>query len=81
MVITALALTVTGNDKKPNIVLMVADDVGYGDLASYGHPSQEFGPIDKMSSEGLRFTHCYAPATFCTPSRAAMLTGKYAGIG
>ena len=59
----------------PNILLIVSDDLGYGDLASYGHPTQEPGPIDKLAEDGVRFTQVYAAAVFCTPSRAAMLTG------
>ena len=60
----------------PNIVVIIADDFGYGDLASYGHPSQEYGAVDKLAETGIRFTQAYSPAVFCTPSRAAMLTGK-----
>ena len=63
--------------KRPNFILFVADDMGWGDLSSYGHPTQEPGPIDKLAQEGMRFTHWYAPAVYCTPSRAAMLTGGY----
>ena len=61
--------------QRPNIILFVADDMGYGDLASYGHPSQERGPIDRLAEDGIRFMQTYSAATFCTPSRAAMLTG------
>ena len=60
----------------PNFVLIVADDVGYGDLASYGHPTQEFNEIDQLALEGIRFTQWYSTAPVCTPSRAAILTGS-----
>ena len=63
--------------QKPNFVVFFADDMGYGDLASYGHPTQERGPIDDvMVNGGLRFTQGYVPDTVCTPSRTALLTGK-----
>ncbi|XP_071511895.1 arylsulfatase-like [Diadema antillarum] len=70
-----LALTRDPHDR-PNVILFVADDMGYGDLASYGHPSQEYGPIDQMASEGMKFSRWYSPDVLCSPSRGAMLTGR-----
>ena len=64
--------------QKPNFVVFFADDMGYGDLASYGHPTQERGPIDDVMVEGgIKFTQGYVPDTICSPSRAALLTGKF----
>lgn len=63
--------------QQPNIVIILADDLGYGDLACYGAPSIRTPHLDRMAIEGLRFTDFYAPAEVCTPSRAALLTGRY----
>uniref|UniRef100_A0A8C3YQV1 Arylsulfatase A n=1 Tax=Catagonus wagneri TaxID=51154 RepID=A0A8C3YQV1_9CETA len=60
----------------PNIVLIFADDLGYGDLGSYGHPSSTTPNLDQLAAGGLRFTDFYVPVSLCTPSRAALLTGR-----
>ena len=64
-------------DARPNVVLILADDLGYGDLGSYGNRWHETPALDRLASEGMRFTAAYACAN-CTPSRAALLTGKSA---
>ena len=61
---------------RPNIVVFLTDDQGYGDLSSYGHPTISTPNIDRMAREGLRLTSFYA-APSCTPSRAQLLTGRY----
>lgn len=60
----------------PNILLIFADDLGYGDLGSYGHPSSTTPNLDQLAEGGLRFTDFYVPVSLCTPSRAALLTGR-----
>ncbi len=64
-------------DRTPNIVIIFADDLGYGDLSTYGHPTIRTPRLDQMAQEGLKLTAFYA-APGCSPSRAALLTGRYA---
>ncbi|HRE80662.1 MAG TPA: sulfatase-like hydrolase/transferase [Opitutaceae bacterium] len=64
--------------KRPNIVIIMADDLGIGDLGSYGAKAIPTPHLDRLASEGVRFTQAYAPAATCTPSRYAMMTGEYA---
>lgn len=63
---------------KPNIVLIYADDLGYGDLSSYGATHVKTPNIDRVAAKGLRFTNAHASSATCTPSRFSMLTGQYA---
>ncbi len=61
---------------KTNFIIIFADDLGYGDLGSYGHPSIATPHLDRMASEGQKWTNFYAAASVCTPSRASILTGR-----
>jgi arylsulfatase len=62
---------------RPNVVLILADDLGYGDLGSYGATGFATPNLDRLAREGARFTEFYTPANTCSPSRAALLTGRY----
>lgn len=63
--------------KAPNIVVLFADDLGFGDLSSYGHPSIETPQIDRLATQGQRWTDFYVASPVCSPSRGALLTGNY----
>ncbi len=63
--------------ERPNIVLIMVDDLGYHDLGCYGHPSIRTPVLDKLAADGIRLTSFYSGATVCTPSRMALLTGAY----
>ncbi|MCB1120369.1 MAG: sulfatase-like hydrolase/transferase [Verrucomicrobiae bacterium] len=66
-----------GAAEKPNIVLLVADDLGYGELSCQGNPEIPTPNIDSLAEQGVRFTNGYVTAPFCSASRAGMLTGRY----
>lgn len=72
------AIYAQGKAPRPNVILIYADDLGYGDLSCYGTGRVETPNIDRLGAQGIRFTNAYAPAATSTPSRYAMLTGEYA---
>jgi arylsulfatase A-like enzyme len=65
------------NPSPPNVILIVADDLGWSDLACYGSDFYETPHIDRLARDGMRFTANYSACTVCSPTRAALLTGKY----
>ncbi len=64
--------------RRPNIIVILTDDMGYGDLGCYGGEAIKTPNIDKLASEGMRFTDFYSSSAVCSPSRAGLLTGRYA---
>lgn len=67
------------NTRKPNIIYILADDLGYGDLGCYGQKRIQTPNLDRMAAEGLRFTQHYAGSTVCAPSRSCLMTGQHTG--
>lgn len=65
--------------KQPNMIFIMADDLGYGELGCYGQTTIATPALDRMAKEGLRFTHFYAGATVCAPSRSVLMTGQHHG--
>ena len=66
-----------GQEVRPNVVLVTVDDLGWTDLSVQGSTYYETPHIDALASAGMRFTNAYAAAAICSPSRAAILTGRY----
>jgi arylsulfatase A-like enzyme len=62
---------------RPNVILIVADDLGWGDLGCYGNPDLDTPVLDRLAAAGVRLTDCYAPSPLCSPARAGFLTGRW----
>ncbi|MGN6545979.1 MAG: sulfatase-like hydrolase/transferase, partial [Aureliella sp.] len=73
----ALASCGLADEQRLNVVLILADDLGWTDLACYGSDLYETPNIDRLARDGVRFTQNYSACTVCSPTRAALLTGKY----
>lgn len=78
MLVTLFSLnaTASGKSQRPNIIIIIADDLGYGDLSVQGHPLIRTPNIDRLAAEGQRWTSFYASASTCNPSRVALMTGR-----
>ncbi len=77
--VQTLAAAETSNMDKPNIVYIMVDDLGYGDLGCYGQKRIKTPSLDRMAAEGMRFTDHYAGSTVCAPSRCVLMTGLHTG--
>src|SRR4051794_32045310 len=62
---------------RPNILFILADDMGWADLSCYGRPDYQTPNLDRLAAQGMRFTNAYAAAPVCTPTRVGWITGRY----
>jgi arylsulfatase A len=76
---TCIGAAHAGDSRKPNIIYILADDLGYGDLGCYAQKKIKTPNLDKMAAQGLRFTQHYAGNAVCAPSRCVLMTGKHSG--
>ena len=76
LIFASLVGSVAQTSTRPNILLIYVDDLGFGDLGSYGHPVIQTPNIDSLANEGMKFTSNYSPSALCSPSRAGLLTGR-----
>lgn len=77
VILLVTQLSIAAQSKLPNFIIIFADDMGYGDLSCFGHPTIRTPNLDRMAVEGMRFTQFYVAANVCSPSRAALLTGRF----
>jgi len=77
--LTSIQVLANTEGNKPNVLFLLADDLGYGELGSYGQKTIKTPEIDKLADQGLKFTNFYAGNAVCAPSRAVLMTGKHAG--
>jgi len=79
ILITGSSTAFAAEDRPPNIVLIVADDLGYRELGSYGQKRIRTPNLDKLAAQGMRFTQHYSGNAVCAPSRCVLMTGKHPG--
>ncbi|HPA17064.1 MAG TPA: sulfatase [Verrucomicrobiae bacterium] len=77
IVLMGVMTRAAASDGTPNLIILLADNLGYGDIGCFGSRLHRTPNLDRMASDGVRFTHCYSASGVCTPSRAALMTGCY----
>jgi len=77
IIATSFLLAAVAAQEKPNVILIMVDDLGYNDLGCFGHPKIKTPVLDQFAKDGIKLTSFYSGATVCTPSRMALLTGAY----
>lgn len=77
LVLLAASFTITSAGDRPNVIIILADDLGFGDLACHGNAKFKTPNLDRMAAEGAKLTQFNCPASFCAPTRASLLTGRY----
>src|SRR5262245_10614369 len=75
--LTTSGLAQSASSRRPNVLFILADDLGYGDLRCYGRPHYQTPVLDNLARQGIKFTSAYAAAPVCTPTRCAFVTGRY----
>ena len=76
LVFLSLSIFAQAEKAEPNFVIFLCDDLGWGDLACYGHPVIKTPNLDKFAKQGTKFTQCYSACSVCSPSRSSILTGR-----
>src|SRR5204863_6609999 len=77
LLLSSPSLRAAAPPTRPNVIVILADDLGWTDLACYGSDLHETPHLDRLAKDGVRFTQSYSACTVCSPTRAALLTGKY----
>jgi len=77
LLLVSSSATFAASSPRPNVLFVLIDDMGYADLTCYGNKGVHTDHVDRLASEGIRFTQFYVNAPICSPSRCALLTGQY----
>ena len=77
LILSSFGILVSSFSAQPNVIIILADDLGYGDLACYGSAKIQSPHLDQMAAQGAKLTHFNCPASFCAPTRASLMTGRY----